>query len=156
MRCNRTRQKLHLYSIAAPGMRRPPEVTQDLSRVLGWAEPVKMKPGWKQIQKGYFEAPGEVHPDTSVVLDGLSRGHLTLLGHFRHFSLQLYDLAATFDVAVCCLPSEVALCCWSAEVTRCVAVIGVPLLPAGLQVLARWTSRHHRNCRARLRLLCLM
>jgi hypothetical protein len=40
-------------------MRRRPEMTQDLSRVLGWAEPVKMKPGWKQIQKGYFEAPGQ-------------------------------------------------------------------------------------------------
>lgn len=51
-------QQLHLYSIAAPGMRLPPQSTHDLSQLLGWAEPVRMKPGWLQVQKGYFEAPG--------------------------------------------------------------------------------------------------
>lgn len=55
------RMKLHLFSIAAPGMRRRPENTQDLSRVLSWADPVRVKAGWKQKQKGYFEAPGARH-----------------------------------------------------------------------------------------------
>lgn len=51
-------QKLHLYSIAAPGMRRWPENTQDLSVALSWADPVNMKPGWVQLQNGYWQAPG--------------------------------------------------------------------------------------------------
>lgn len=51
-------QQLHLYTIAAPGMRRPPQSTHDLARVLGWAEPVRVKPGWLQVQKSYFSAPG--------------------------------------------------------------------------------------------------
>jgi hypothetical protein len=51
-------QQLHLYTIAAPGMRRPPQSTNDLAQVLGWAEPVRSKPGWLQVQKSYFSAPG--------------------------------------------------------------------------------------------------
>jgi hypothetical protein len=51
-------QKLHLYSIAAPGMRRRPESTQELTRVLGWADSITPKPGWVLVQKGYFDAPG--------------------------------------------------------------------------------------------------
>jgi hypothetical protein len=52
-------QQLHLYSIASPGMRRWPDTTQDLGVALAWAEPVNMKPGWAQLQKGFFQAPGE-------------------------------------------------------------------------------------------------
>jgi hypothetical protein len=52
-------QQLHLYSIASPGMRRWPDNTQDLGAALAWAEPVNMKPGWVQLQKGFFQAPGE-------------------------------------------------------------------------------------------------
>jgi hypothetical protein len=51
-------QQLHLYSIASPGMRRWPDTTQDLGAALAWAEPVNMKPGWAQLQKGFFQAPG--------------------------------------------------------------------------------------------------
>jgi hypothetical protein len=51
-------QQLHLYSIASPGMRRWPDNTQDLGAALAWAEPVNMKPGWVQLQKGFFQAPG--------------------------------------------------------------------------------------------------
>jgi hypothetical protein len=51
-------QQLHLYSIASPGMRRWPDNTQDLGAALAWAEPVNMKPGWAQLQKGFFQAPG--------------------------------------------------------------------------------------------------
>jgi hypothetical protein len=51
-------QQLHLYSIACPGMRRWPDNTQDLGAALAWAEPVNMKPGWAQLQKGFFQAPG--------------------------------------------------------------------------------------------------
>lgn len=55
------RHKLHLYSIAAPGMRKWPDAShcQGLSRRLCWADPVNVKPGWQQTQKGYFEAPSE-------------------------------------------------------------------------------------------------
>jgi hypothetical protein len=52
-------QQLHLYSIASPGMRRWPDNTQDLGAALAWAEPVNMKPGWVQLQKGFFQAPGD-------------------------------------------------------------------------------------------------
>jgi hypothetical protein len=52
-------QQLHLYSIASPGMRRWPDNTQDLGAALAWAESVNLKPGWVQLQKGFFQAPGE-------------------------------------------------------------------------------------------------
>ncbi|WIA21067.1 hypothetical protein OEZ85_005388 [Tetradesmus obliquus] len=58
-------QQLHLYSIASPGMRRWPEHTQDLSAALAWAEPVNMKRGWAQLQKGFFQAPGARKMDLS-------------------------------------------------------------------------------------------
>uniref|UniRef100_A0A383VLE1 Guanylate cyclase domain-containing protein n=1 Tax=Tetradesmus obliquus TaxID=3088 RepID=A0A383VLE1_TETOB len=58
-------QQLHLYSIASPGMRRWPEHTQDLGAALAWAEPVNMKRGWAQLQKGFFQAPGARKMDLS-------------------------------------------------------------------------------------------
>lgn len=51
-------EPLQLYSVAAPGMRKPPENTQDLVHYKGWCEPVNMKTGWVKVQKGYFDAPG--------------------------------------------------------------------------------------------------
>jgi hypothetical protein len=50
--------QLQLYSIAAPKMRRLPQHTSDL-QVLGWCQPVRPKQGWRQLQKDYFQAPGE-------------------------------------------------------------------------------------------------
>lgn len=53
------KQQLHLYSIAAPGMRHSSQNMQELSQLMAWADAVNMRPGWVQVQKGYFEAPGE-------------------------------------------------------------------------------------------------
>jgi hypothetical protein len=50
--------QLQLYSIAAPKMRRLPQHTSDL-QALGWCQPVRQKQGWRQVQKDYFQAPGE-------------------------------------------------------------------------------------------------
>jgi hypothetical protein len=52
-------QLLHVYSIAAPGMRRAPETTQDLAACAAWTAAINMKRGWRQKQKGFFDAPGE-------------------------------------------------------------------------------------------------
>jgi hypothetical protein len=67
-RHRREQQQLHLYTIAAPGMRRPPQSMHDLARVLGWAEPVRSKPGWLQVQKSYFSAPGALMVLISALL----------------------------------------------------------------------------------------
>jgi hypothetical protein len=53
-------QLLHVYSIAAPGMRRSPEGAQELAACAAWSAAVNMKRGWRQKQKGFFEAPGEL------------------------------------------------------------------------------------------------
>lgn len=52
--------QMQLYSVAAPGMRKQPETTQELAHYKGWCEPVNVKSGWLQVQKGYFDAPGEL------------------------------------------------------------------------------------------------
>jgi hypothetical protein len=52
-------QLLHVYSIAAPGMRRSAESTQELAACAAWSVAVNIKRGWRQKQKGFFEAPGE-------------------------------------------------------------------------------------------------
>jgi hypothetical protein len=52
------KMQLHLYSVAAPGMRQRPSSTEQLSRLLSWSDPVNMRPGWVQLQKGFWEAPG--------------------------------------------------------------------------------------------------
>jgi hypothetical protein len=52
------KQQLHLYSVAAPGMRQRPSSTEQLLRLLSWSDPVNMRPGWVQLQKGFWEAPG--------------------------------------------------------------------------------------------------
>lgn len=49
---------LQLYSIAAPNMRRLPQNTNQLQSCTAWVQPVRMKPGWVQVQKDYFQAPG--------------------------------------------------------------------------------------------------
>ncbi|WIA41351.1 hypothetical protein OEZ86_004944 [Tetradesmus obliquus] len=69
-------QQLHLYSIASPGMRRWPEHTQDLGAALAWAEPVNMKRGWAQLQKGFFQAPGARRMDLTPSQSGHSRAPL--------------------------------------------------------------------------------
>lgn len=56
------RQQLQLYSIASPGMRRSATSTRDLARFTSWSDAVNMKAGWVQLQKGYFDAPGERAP----------------------------------------------------------------------------------------------
>jgi hypothetical protein len=52
------KQQLHLYSVAAPGMRLRPSSTEQLGRFLSWSDAVNMRPGWVQVQKGFWEAPG--------------------------------------------------------------------------------------------------
>jgi hypothetical protein len=52
------KQQLHLYSVAAPGMRQRPSSTEQLTRFLSWSDAVNMRPGWVQVQKGFWEAPG--------------------------------------------------------------------------------------------------
>lgn len=52
------KQQLHLYSVAAPGMRQRASSTEQLSRILSWSDAVNMRPGWVQVQKGFWEAPG--------------------------------------------------------------------------------------------------
>ncbi|WIA21437.1 hypothetical protein OEZ85_000648 [Tetradesmus obliquus] len=52
--------------------------THDLARVLGWAEPVRAKPGWLQVQKSYFSAPGARQMDLtpSAKLQGQTQAPL--------------------------------------------------------------------------------
>lgn len=50
-------KQLHLYSLAAPGMRRVPKAAYEYS-TMGWALPVRVQPTWVKAQKGYFDAPG--------------------------------------------------------------------------------------------------
>lgn len=50
---------LQLYAVAAPGMRRVPNTTQDMAQCLSWGAAVAIKPKWTKVQKGYFDAPGE-------------------------------------------------------------------------------------------------
>uniref|UniRef100_A0A383WDG8 Guanylate cyclase domain-containing protein n=1 Tax=Tetradesmus obliquus TaxID=3088 RepID=A0A383WDG8_TETOB len=58
-------QLLHVYSIAAPGMRRAAESTQELAACAAWTAPINMKRGWRQKQKGFFDAPGAHQMDLS-------------------------------------------------------------------------------------------
>ncbi|WIA30200.1 hypothetical protein OEZ86_000292, partial [Tetradesmus obliquus] len=64
------KQQLHLYSVAAPGMRQRASSTEQLSRILSWSDAVNMRPGWVQVQKGFWEAPGaremDLSPSTGV------------------------------------------------------------------------------------------
>lgn len=52
------RVHLQLYSIAAPAMRRQAQHTSELGASSAWCQPVRVKPGWLQVQKNYFQAPG--------------------------------------------------------------------------------------------------
>lgn len=52
------KEQLQLYSVAAPGMRKPPDNMEELVHYKGWCEPVNARPGWVQVQKGFFDAPG--------------------------------------------------------------------------------------------------
>ena len=73
--CRCSRQKMHLYSIASPGMRRQPEDREGLGiqeQEEGWSEPVNMRAGWVQTQKGYFEAPSEYY----LLLIGQPTAHI--------------------------------------------------------------------------------
>jgi hypothetical protein len=54
----RKAKPLHLYAVAAPGMRRIPTSTQDITQCLSWGAPVELKRHWSKVQKGYFDAPG--------------------------------------------------------------------------------------------------
>jgi len=51
---------LHLYAVAAPGMRRVPGTTRDITQCLSWGAPVELKRRWTKVQKGYFDAPGRL------------------------------------------------------------------------------------------------
>lgn len=55
---SRKAKVLHLYAIAAPGMRRVPTTTRDITQCLSWGAPVELKRHWSKVQKGYFDAPG--------------------------------------------------------------------------------------------------
>lgn len=55
----RKHRMLHLYAVAAPGMRRVPTSTRDIAQALSWGAPVQLKRRWTKVQKGYFDAPGE-------------------------------------------------------------------------------------------------
>lgn len=50
---------VQLYSIAAPGMRRLAHDTTELSLCTAWCQPVTARSDWSQVQKDYFQAPGE-------------------------------------------------------------------------------------------------
>lgn len=50
--------QLQLYAIAAPKMRRLPQHSSELQSCASWCQPVRVKPGWVQVQKDYFAAPG--------------------------------------------------------------------------------------------------
>eukprot|EP00882_Tetradesmus_deserticola_P006586 GHRQ01006933.1.p1 GENE.GHRQ01006933.1~~GHRQ01006933.1.p1 ORF type:complete len:343 (+),score=136.35 GHRQ01006933.1:148-1029(+) len=52
------KQQLHLYSVAAPGMRQRQGSTEQLPQLLSWSDAVNVQPGWVQLQKGFWEAPG--------------------------------------------------------------------------------------------------
>lgn len=54
----RKAKQLHLYAVAAPGMRRVPASTQDITQCLSWGASVELKRHWSKVQKGYFDAPG--------------------------------------------------------------------------------------------------
>lgn len=56
----RKQKVVHLYAVAAPGMRRVPTSTRDMMQCLSWAAPVELKRQWAQVQKGYFDAPGRL------------------------------------------------------------------------------------------------
>jgi hypothetical protein len=56
---SRRAKVLHLYAVAAPGMRRVPTTTRDITQCLSWGAPVELKRQWSKVQKGYFDAPGE-------------------------------------------------------------------------------------------------
>jgi hypothetical protein len=56
---SRRAKVLHLYAVAAPGMRRVPTTTRDITQCLSWGAPVELKRHWSKVQKGYFDAPGE-------------------------------------------------------------------------------------------------
>lgn len=51
--------QLQLYAAAAPKMRRLPQHSGELQSCSAWCQPVRAKPGWQQVQKDYFAAPGE-------------------------------------------------------------------------------------------------
>lgn len=55
---SRKAKVLNLYAIAAPGMRRVPATTCDITQCLSWGAPVELKRHWSKVQKGYFDAPG--------------------------------------------------------------------------------------------------
>lgn len=55
---SRKAKVLNLYAIAAPGMRRVPTTTRDITQCLSWGAPVDLKRHWSKVQKGYFDAPG--------------------------------------------------------------------------------------------------
>lgn len=50
--------QLQLYALAAPKMRRLPQHSSELQSCASWCQPVRVKPGWVQVQKDYFAAPG--------------------------------------------------------------------------------------------------
>jgi hypothetical protein len=56
----RKQKVVHLYAVAAPGMRRVPTSTRDIMQCLSWAAPVELKRQWAKVQKGYFDAPGRL------------------------------------------------------------------------------------------------
>ena len=63
----RRRKVLHLYAVAAPGMRRAATTTLAMSQCESWAAPVELKLKWRKVQKGYFDAPGK-HGSLTVVV----------------------------------------------------------------------------------------
>jgi hypothetical protein len=60
--------QLQLYLIAAPKMRQLPQHTSELQSYMSWCQPVRAKPGWQQVQKDYFAAPGTSTPQSVVLL----------------------------------------------------------------------------------------
>lgn len=58
-RCKERSTQLQLYAAAAPKMRRLPQHSSELQSCSAWCQPVRAKPGWQQVQKDYFAAPGK-------------------------------------------------------------------------------------------------
>jgi len=115
---------LQLYSVAAPKMRQLPQTTNQLQSCTAWMQPVRVKPGWVQVQKDYFQAPGVPRG-----CQGSSNKAMTVQHTVQALWLQFSSLAHTLlaFVALCMSVSAFAFkSCWRCGLRQAFCHLQIP------------------------------